>query len=99
KKVGQTTGFRHGVVESVNTDVLVDYGKLGVIRFENQTIIRGKRPISLPGDSGSVWLRRSDNYAAAVNYAGTDDGRLSVAFPIHWAMRAFRTRVSRPAGL
>jgi len=97
-KVGQTTGLRYGVVESVDTDVLVDYGKLGLLLFENQTIVRGTRPVSLPGDSGSVWLRRSDHYAAAVNFAGTTDGRVSVAFPVDWAMQAFRIRAARPCG-
>ncbi|TLS52726.1 hypothetical protein FE782_08845 [Paenibacillus antri] len=97
-KVGQTTGLRYGIVESVNTDVLIDYGKEGLLLFEDQTIVRGTRPISLPGDSGSVWLRRSDRYAAAVNFAGTDDGRISVAFPVEWAMQAFRTRVARRGG-
>jgi len=98
-KVGQTSGLRYGIVESVNTDVLVEYERpLGVLRFENQTMIRGRRPVSLPGDSGSVWLRRKDRYAAAVNFAGTDDGSVSVAFPVDWAMQAFRTRAARPVG-
>jgi hypothetical protein len=99
KKVGQSSGLRYGIVESVDTDVLVEYERpLGTLRFENQTIIRGRRPVSLPGDSGSVWLRRKDHYAAAVNFAGTDDGRVSVAFPVDWAMQAFRTRTACPVG-
>lgn len=98
-KVGQSSGFRHGFVESVDTDVLVEYDRpLGILRFENQTMIRGDRPVSLPGDSGSVWLRRKDNYAAAVNFAGSDDGKVSVAFPVDWAMQAFRTLAARPNG-
>ncbi|MED1723460.1 hypothetical protein [Brevibacillus parabrevis] len=99
KKVGRTTGFVHGVVESTHTDINVDYGDyggLGTIRFRNQTVIRSAAPISLPGDSGSVWLT-ANNYAAAVNFAGSADGRLSIAFPIHRAMRALGLRVAQPA--
>ncbi|WP_036746917.1 hypothetical protein [Paenibacillus sp. UNC451MF] len=99
KKVGRTTGLRFGRVDSVNTDVQVDYGgNLGVITFRNQSVIIGTSPVSLPGDSGSVWLRRDNNFASAVNYAGTADGLTSIAFPVDWFMRRFRTRVARPSG-
>jgi hypothetical protein len=99
KKVGRTTGLVFGTVSSVNTDVRVDYGtRLGMLTFRNQTVILGSNPVSLPGDSGSVWLRRADNFAAAVNYAGTKDGRMSIAFPVDWFMRTFRTRVAHPEG-
>ncbi len=99
KKVGRTTGFTRGRVDSVNTDVQVDYGAdVGVLTFLNQSIILSSTPISLPGDSGSVWLRNSDNFAAAVNYAGTADGKTSVSFPVDWALSALRVRVARPAG-
>ncbi len=99
KKVGRTTGLVNGTVESVYTDLQINYGgSLGLLTFEDQTVIRGTTPVSLPGDSGSVWLRQSDNYAAAVNFAGTADGRLSIAFPVQWFMQAFNTRVARPVG-
>lgn len=83
KKVGRTTGRVSGVVESIHADIDVDYGSLGglgTIRFRNQTVIRGQTAVSLAGDSGSVWLT-SGNYAAAVNFAGSADGGLSIAFP------------------
>jgi hypothetical protein len=99
KKVGRTTGLVNGRVESVHTDLQINYGgSLGILTFEDQSVIRGTTPVSLPGDSGSVWLRQSDNYAAAVNFAGTADGRLSIAFPVQWFMQAFNTRVARPIG-
>lgn len=99
KKVGKTTGLVYGRVDSVNTDVQVDYGeKLGVFTFRNQTVIKGSNPASLSGDSGSVWLRRADNYAAAVNYAGNESGLISIAFPVDWFMRRFQTRVALPEG-
>lgn len=97
KKVGRSSGLVSGVVISINTDVVVDYGSyggLGRIRFRNQTVIRSSRPNSLPGDSGSVWLT-SGNLAAAVNFAGSEDGRLSISFPIAWVMQAFGIRAAR----
>jgi hypothetical protein len=99
KKVGRTTGLVRGIVDSVNTDIKVDYGvSLGILKFINQTVIRGGNPVSLPGDSGSVWLRGADHYAAAVNFAGSSDGRISIAFPVNWAMRIFNTGIARRVG-
>nr|WP_238933426.1 S1 family peptidase [Brevibacillus choshinensis] len=100
KKVGRTTGRVSGTVESIHTDIEVDYGSLGglgTIRFRNQTVIRGQTAVSLAGDSGSVWLT-SGNYAAAVNFAGSEDGRLSISFPVQWAMQAFGLRVATATG-
>lgn len=100
KKVGRTTGAVTGTVESIHTDIQVDYGdygNLGSITFKNQSVIRGKRPVSLPGDSGSVWLTRHGNLAAAVNFAGSDEGRLSISYPVHWFMQVFGTRVAAPS--
>lgn len=99
KKVGRTTGAVNGIVESIHTDIQVDYGDyggLGTITFKNQSVIRGKRPVSLDGDSGSVWLTRRGNLAAAVNFAGSNEGRLSIAYPVDWFMEVFGTRVAKP---
>nr|WP_234414403.1 S1 family peptidase [Paenibacillus sp. CAA11] len=99
KKVGRTTGLTQGTVESVNTDIQVDYGdygNLGIVNFKNQTVVRGEKPVSLSGDSGSVWLTNRGNFAAAVNYAGSADGKLSISFPVQWAMQAFGIRVAKP---
>lgn len=97
KKVGRTTGVVTGTVESIHTDIQVyynDYGKLGVITFKDQSIIRSDTAVSLPGDSGSVWLTSRGNKAAAVNFAGSDDGKLSISYPIHWFMQVFGARVA-----
>ncbi|MNZ81949.1 hypothetical protein D3C78_1006340 [compost metagenome] len=99
KKVGRTTGVVSGIVESIHTDINVNYGEyggLGTIQFKDQSVIRGKCPVSLSGDSGSVWLTRRGNYAAAVNFAGSDGGHLSIAYPIDWFMKVFQSRVARP---
>jgi len=98
KKVGRTSGVVTGTVESIHTDIQVnygDYGNLGTINFKNQSIIRGKGPVSLPGDSGSVWLTKKGNKAAAVNFAGSDNGLLSISYPIDWFMKVFGARVAR----
>jgi hypothetical protein len=66
KKVGRydRAGQWYGGV--VYTDLQINYGgSLGLLTFQDQTVVRGTNPVSLPGDSGSVWLRQSDNYAAA----------------------------------
>lgn len=98
KKVGRTSGVVTGVVDSIHTDIQVgygDYGNLGKITFKNQSVIRGKRPVSLPGDSGSVWLTQSGNQAAAVNFAGSSDGYLSISYPVEWFMQVFGDKVAR----
>ncbi|MNM92251.1 hypothetical protein D3C81_1045780 [compost metagenome] len=99
KKVGRTTGVVTGTVESIHTDVQVDYGdygNLGTITFKDQSVIRGKRPVSLEGDSGSVWLTNKGNLAAAVNFAGSENGMLSISYPIEWFMQVFGARVAKP---
>lgn len=100
-KVGRTTGLVGGWVESINTDVKVDYGSfgnLGEVLFKNQTVIRSNTPISVAGDSGSVWLNYYNRYAAAVNYAGSSNGKLSISYPISWAMQAFGLRIATRYG-
>lgn len=101
-KVGRTTGPVRGRVDSVNTDTSVNYGAyggLGVITFKNQTVIIGDQPVSLPGDSGSIWLRDNDKYACSVNFAWSADGRMSISFPFNWFAQVFKVvvAVARPA--
>lgn len=98
-KSGRTTGFVRGTVESNNVDVNVNYGgTLGTLLFRNQSIIRGNTgAVSLPGDSGSVWLRSTDRFAAALNFAGTSDGRRSISNPIGTVMSTYGLRIAIPA--
>ncbi|SDM88134.1 hypothetical protein SAMN04487897_101358 [Paenibacillus sp. yr247] len=98
-KSGRTTGFVRGTVESNNVDVRVFYGgTLGTLLFRNQSIIRGNTgPVSLPGDSGSVWLRASDRFAAALNFAGTSNGVRSISNPIGTVMSTYGLRIAVPA--
>jgi hypothetical protein len=98
-KSGRTTGFVRGTVESNNVDVRVSYGgSLGTLLFRNQSVIVGTSgPVSLPGDSGSVWLRASDRYATALNFAGPADGLRSISNPIGVVMSSYGVRVAIPA--
>ncbi|MFB9328762.1 hypothetical protein ACFFSY_22735 [Paenibacillus aurantiacus] len=99
-KTGRTTGFVRGTVEANNVDVRVNYGALGTLLFRNQSVIVGNNgaAVSLPGDSGSVWLRSSDNFAAALNFAGTTEGGLrSIANPLGVVMSTYGLRIAIPA--
>ena len=102
-KAGRTTGDvgedHDVIVDSVHTDVSVNYGSyggLGVVAFKDQSIIKSSEPVSLGGDSGSVFLRKDDRYACAVNFAGPASGQYGVAFPVNWFMSAFECRVAAP---
>jgi hypothetical protein len=97
-KAGRTSGDVTGIIDSINTDVNDDfggYGGLGSITLKEQCIIKGTQ-ISLPGDSGSVWLRQDDCFGVAVNCAATDSGDHSVAFPLQWAMDKLQCIVAAP---
>ncbi|MDR6551307.1 hypothetical protein [Paenibacillus qinlingensis] len=98
-KSGRTTGAVRGTVESNNVDVRVSYGgSLGTLLFRNQSVIVGTSgPVSLPGDSGSVWLRASDRYAVALNFAGPPDGLRSICNPIGVVMSTYNVRTAIPA--
>ncbi|UHA75064.1 hypothetical protein [Paenibacillus sp. 481] len=52
--------------------------------------------MSLPGDSGSVWLRNSDNFVAAVNFASTSNGLRSISYPFSWLAQIFDVDVAKP---
>ncbi|MNI07127.1 hypothetical protein D3C73_601310 [compost metagenome] len=94
-KSGRTTGSITGTVESIGVDSRVGpYAELGgaVLLFRNQTIIVG--PV-IGGDSGSVWLRQSDRFAAALLFAGSENR--SVNTPIGSVMSTFGLRVAIPA--
>ena len=68
----------------------------GLVIFKS----RSNAPVSLPGDSGSVWLNKNDKYALAVNFAGpNDDGKYSITFPINWAMTIYSIQVAIPSGV
>lgn len=82
QKSGRTTGITPGVVADIDADFDVDYSDLGMgdRHFEQQIVIEGDG-ISLPGDSGSVWLN-SRNEVIGLNFAGNEAGTRADANPI-----------------
>ena len=93
KKMGRTTRFTRGQITGLN--VTIDVGYNGqVARFRNQLQIRGLTPgspYSLAGDSGSLILDE-DNFAVALLFAGSRDGRVTFANPINSVIQALRAR-------
>jgi hypothetical protein len=82
-KSGARTGLTQGVVADIDADFSIDYGEFGMgdRDFNNQLGIEADEAISLPGDSGSVWLDDA-NRVVGLNFAGGDDGKLANANPI-----------------
>jgi len=76
EKLGRTTGRTHGKVTAFEVDnVIVEYD-LGNLRFDDQIEIegRGTGPFSAGGDSGSLIYTSGDRLAAALLFAGSQDG-------------------------
>jgi hypothetical protein len=76
EKLGRTTGHTHGRVTAFEVDnVVVEYD-LGNLRFDDQIEIEGARtgPFSAGGDSGSLIFTSGDRLAAALLFAGSQEG-------------------------
>jgi len=81
-KSGRTTGVTHGIVSRVDTIVKINYGgstgeqEVGGFEIElDPDNIPHDGEVSKPGDSGSVWLFKSDNgqpskIMAGLHFAG-----------------------------
>ena len=82
RKSGRTTGVTPGEVADVDADFDVDYSDLGLgtLHFERQIVIEGDA-VSLPGDSGSVWVNER-NEVIGLNFAGGSSGDRADANPI-----------------
>ena len=95
-KVGRSTGPLTGQILSTNWSGYVDY-PIGRLYFTRQILVHGSGiTISLPGDSGAVWVTPSA-YAAALNFSSTDrSGRFSIATPINQVLDAFEVQVAVP---
>lgn len=82
KKAGRTTGCVEGIVESINSSYYVDYvmnTSSGPITFSALfddliTIRNPSYPTAQAGDSGSVWVTTSGNYAIGLTFAGDETG-------------------------
>ena len=78
----RTSGVTPGEVADIDADFDVDYSDLGLgeLHFERQIVIEGD-DVSLPGDSGSVWLN-DRNEVIGLNFAGSGSGGRADANPI-----------------
>jgi hypothetical protein len=75
RKYGRTTGATEGKISAIEMDnVRVNYGRAGVLSFDNQIEIRGpKTNFSAGGDSGSV-VSNTKNQGIGLLFAGGGDG-------------------------
>jgi hypothetical protein len=70
RKSGRTSGLTVGTVADISADVDVQGYPNGTQTFHNQVVIEGAGEISVPGDSGSVWVD-DDNKVVGLNFAGS----------------------------
>lgn len=75
-KAGRTTGITSGQITDVSADITVQYDD-AERTLVNQIFIEGTN-VSLPGDSGSVWID-DEHQAIGLNFAGNDDGTMAAA--------------------
>jgi hypothetical protein len=81
RKTGRTTGVTNGIVFSVDSDIDVKIGEDddgNAIRQAVSPVLVSTMPTS-GGDSGSLWIRESDNKIVGLHFAG--GGGLSAAIP------------------
>lgn len=69
RKSGRSSGFTAGTVSDISADVDVRGYPNGTQHFVDQIVIDGSN-ISIPGDSGSVWVN-SANKVIGLNFAGS----------------------------
>jgi len=82
KKCGRTTDLTSGHVEGISEDVLVRFGGLGQIYFEDQIAVRGSNGLfSRRGDSGSLIVSADQNRPVALLFAGDTSQGLTYGTP------------------
>lgn len=82
QKYARTTSLTTGEVTLVNATVLIGYDS-GTARFVGQIIVEGRKPVTKPGDSGSLFVTNNSGLnPVGLSFAGTSDGKLAVANPI-----------------
>jgi hypothetical protein len=70
QKSGRSSGFTIATIADISADVDVTGYPDGTHHFVNQIVLEGDGPISIPGDSGSVWLNMSAE-VIGLNFAGS----------------------------
>ena len=76
EKLGRTTGFTSGRVTAIEVDdVVVDYGEVGLLRFDGQVEVAGTGgAFSRGGDSGSLVRLADGGAAVGLLFAGSERG-------------------------
>lgn len=96
RKVGRTTGLVTGKVVALDWTGWIRFGRQRY-PFANQVLIFNEScPISLDGDSGSVWLSETCE-AAAMNFAGCRSGSGSISTPLSTIFRRLSVRLAMSA--
>jgi endonuclease G len=78
-KAGVSTGITHALVDATNGHYQVPYDDFGGGVFWMQGFRLVPSPgshdkdVSLPGDSGSVWIDAASGRAIGLHFAGEDD--------------------------
>ena len=69
RKSGRSSGFTAGTISDISANVDVNGYPNGAQHFVDQIVIEGNN-ISIPGDSGSVWINDA-NEVIGLNFAGS----------------------------
>lgn len=89
-KSGGRSGTTRGTVKMVTYSTPVKYDEedtiSGSVSYTNQVLVNQivgmEQPLSLKGDSGSVWVDMASKRPVALNFAGDDAGTTGVGNPI-----------------
>lgn len=78
RKSGRTTGLTTATIVDISADIQIDGYPDGTHTFNNQILLQDGDMVSLPGDSGSLWIDDA-NRAIGLNFAGNQNGTLGIA--------------------
>ncbi|MFP5347917.1 MAG: hypothetical protein ACLGIA_12940 [Actinomycetes bacterium] len=98
-KVGRTTGLTRGRLTREGHLTWIDYGGLGMLRFDDVTVYESaEQPFAGPGDSGSLIYGENSRLAAGLLFAGADTGGkygtgTTLAIPVVKVLAALRTEL------
>lgn len=95
KKSGRTTNLTHGKITDLDVSIRIPFGN-GIALFEDQILIRGQgsQPrFSMGGDSGSLILDKSSDYAMGLLFAGSVSSDITFANKIDRVLDHFNVEL------
>lgn len=92
QKYGRTTALTKGQVSGVNAIVNVGYSS-GTARFVDQIVVSSRKPFSKAGDSGSLIVTDAGRNPVGLLFAGTQDGKTTIANRIDLVLGRFGASV------